>query len=89
LEIRRVPGCLVFERGDAPFPERDADQQGDDGLGHRERRKLVRRRTVVLVSFVNDRIALEDEQTGDPLPREDVVDREGVALVLVPEWKGR
>lgn len=77
----------MFKRGDAPFPERDADEQGDDCLGHRERRKLIRRRTVVLVSLVNDRVALKDEQTGDPLPRENILHRVGIPVVLVPEWK--
>src|SRR4029077_1568997 len=82
---RHVCGSEIIHRADVAFRDRDADQHGGDGLGHRPRGDAMPIVPAVLVALDEDRVAARDEEAGGRVAREVVVERAGLAPKLVAE----
>ena len=98
MSERRAPVLGVGERGhvrrgeivhraDATLCDRDTDQHGRDRLGHRERREAVPIGPRILVALDEDGVATRDQESGGRVARKVVVERAGLALVLVTQGR--
>jgi hypothetical protein len=63
----------IVDRLDRAVGHGDADEHGDERLGHRVGGQAVGRCAVVLVALGQDGVALEDEQSGGAGPCKVVV----------------
>src|SRR5262249_26627980 len=84
-ERRHVRANGIIDRVDVAFRERNADQHGGDGLGHRPRGEAMPIVPAVLVTLDEDRVAARDEEAGGRVAPEVVVERAGLAPKLVAE----
>ena len=78
-ERGHVGGGGIVHRADVALRDRDADQHGGDGLGHRPRGEAMPIVPAVLVALDEDRFAARDEEPGRRVAREVVVERECLA----------
>jgi len=84
-ERRQIGRSWIVYRTDEVLGERDTDQHGRDRLGHRKRREPMPIRSPVLVALHEDRVITSDEEPGGRVSRKVVVERAGLALVLVTQ----
>ena len=75
----------IVDRADATLRDGDPDQHRRDRLGHRPRREPVAVGPRVLVALDEDRLVAGDQQPGRRVPRQVVVEAEGLPLVLVAQ----